>query len=153
MRILDRSGVCYEVQTYECENFVSGSDLADRLGLPHESIYKTLVTVGKSKAYYVFVIPIDDEIDFKKAARLVGEKSLSMLPLRLLTEVTGYVRGGCTALGMKKSFPTFFQKEMAGLEKVTVSGGRLGLQLILAPDDLVRVSGGRLADVTEKRNV
>lgn len=105
MRILDRSKISYEYQTYECDNFTDGISTADTLGLPHERVYKTLVTTGKSGSHYVFVIPIEAELDLKKAARAVGEKSVEMLPVREITTVTGYVRGGCTAIGMKKAFP------------------------------------------------
>ena len=101
MRILDRSKISYEYQTYECDNFTDGISTADTLGLPHERVYKTLVTTGKSGSHYVFVIPIEAELDLKKAARAVGEKSVEMLPVREITTVTGYVRGGCTAIGMK----------------------------------------------------
>lgn len=153
MRILDRNKVRYEAHTYECENFVDGGQIADMLGLDHRKVYKTLVTVGKSKGHYVFVIPIDEEVDLKKAARVVGEKSLEMLPLKELTALTGYVRGGCTSVGMKKAFPTVFQEEIGELEKVIVSGGKLGLQLELASGDLIRVTGGQTADVVVKRNV
>ena len=109
MRILERMKIPYEMRTYECDEFTDGIHVADLLGISYETMYKTLVTVGKSKAYYVFVIPIAEEIDFKKAAKSVGEKSLEMLPLKELTAVTGYVRGGCTSIGMKKKFKTIIQ--------------------------------------------
>ena len=110
MRILDRLKISYEYTTYECDEFTDGVQVADKLGYPHELVYKTLVTIGKSGGYYVFVIPIEAEIDFKKAARTVKEKSLEMLHLKDLTKVTGYIRGGCTAIGMKKQFPTVIQE-------------------------------------------
>ena len=103
MRILDRQKISYEYEEYECDEFVDGIQVADQLGYAHELVFKTLVTTGKSGNHYVFVIPIEDEIDFKKAAKVVGEKSLEMLHLKDLTKVTGYVRGGCTAIGMKKN--------------------------------------------------
>ena len=106
MRILDKNKIVYESHTYECTEFTDGAQIADTLGLPHEKVYKTLVTVGKSRQNYVFVLPIDDELDMKKAAKAAGEKSLEMLPLKELTPLTGYVRGGCTSIGMKKQFPT-----------------------------------------------
>ena len=105
MRILDRQKIPYEYEEYECEDFIDGIQTADRLGYDHALVYKTLVTTGRSGQHYVFVIPIEEEIDFKKAAKIVGEKSLEMLPLKDLTKVTGYVRGGCTAVGMKKQYP------------------------------------------------
>lgn len=110
MRILDRSKISYEYQNYECDNFTDGISTADILGLPHERVYKTLVTTGKSGSHYVFVIPIEAELDLKKAARAVGEKSVEMLPVREITTVTGYVRGGCTAIGMKKHFRQPFRR-------------------------------------------
>ncbi len=144
MRILDKNKIVYESHTYECTEFTD----ADTLGLPHEKVYKTLVTVGKSRQNYVFVLPIDDELDMKKAAKAAGEKSLEMLPLKELTPLTGYVRGGCTSIGMKKQFPTIISKSILELEKVVVSGGRLGSQLELAPKDLIAVTRAKVEDVT-----
>ena len=148
MCIRDRNKVEYRPYTYECTEFTDGVDLANRLGLPHQLVYKTLVTVGKSKEHYVFVIPIEAELDLKKAAKAAGEKSIEMLPLKELTPLTGYVRGGCTCIGMKKQFPTILDHSAEQLEKMVVSGGRLGLQLELAPADLIRVARARTADVT-----
>ena len=147
MRILETMNIKYEMRTYECEEFIDGIHLAEMLELPYEQVYKTLVTVGKSKSYYVFVIPVAEEIDFKKAARVVGEKALEMLPLKELTNVTGYVRGGCTSVGMKKKFKTVIQEDAMLLEKLVVSGGRRGLQLILKPDDLLEAAEAEYADV------
>ena len=147
MRILETMGIAFEMRTYECEEFIDGIHLAEMLELPYEQVYKTLVTVGKSKNHYVFVIPVAEEIDFKKAARVVGEKSLEMLPLKDLTNVTGYIRGGCTSVGMKKKFKTIIQEDAMLLEKIVVSGGRRGLQLILLPEDLKQAAEAEYADV------
>ncbi|MBQ8184189.1 MAG: Cys-tRNA(Pro) deacylase [Lachnospiraceae bacterium] len=147
MRILEKMKIPYEVHTYECEDFLDGVQVADLLGQSHEKVYKTLVAVGKSKEHYVFVIPIEAELDLKKAARAAGEKSVDMLPLKDLTQVTGYIRGGCTALGMKKQFPVFVNESAGALERIVVSGGRRGSQIELKPEDLVRAAGGKLADV------
>ena len=147
MRILERSKIPYEAKTYESDGFIDGVSTADKLGLPHELVYKTLVTVGKTKAYYVFVIPIEAEIDFKKAAKAVGEKSLEMLHLKDLTAVTGYVRGGCTSIGMKKQFPTIINETAQNLSEIIVSGGRIGLQLKLKPEDLRKAANAKFADV------
>lgn len=147
MRILDRMKIPYEFRTYECEEFTDGIACADKLGLPHEKVYKTIVTTGKSGGHYVFVLPIEKEIDFKKAARAVGEKSLEMLPLKQLTELTGYVRGGCTSVGMKKQFPTVIDTSSENLDKIYISGGRIGLQLSLSPHDLKTVTKAIFADV------
>lgn len=147
MRMLDRMKIPYEYETYECEDFTDGIETADKLGYDHSLVYKTLVTTGKSGEHYVFVIPIEAEIDFKKAAKAVGEKSLEMLHLKNLTKVTGYVRGGCTAIGMKKQFPTVIQKDAEELTQMHVSGGKLGMQLKLAPADLKKAAKAQFADV------
>lgn len=147
MRMLDRMKIPYEYETYECEDFTDGIETADKLGYDHALVYKTLVTTGKSGEHYVFVIPIEAEIDFKKAAKAVGEKSLEMLHLKKLTKVTGYVRGGCTAIGMKKQFPTVIQKDAEELTQMHVSGGKLGMQLKLAPADLKKAAKAQFADV------
>lgn len=147
MRILDTLKIQYETFTYECDEFVDGLDIADKLGISYDIVYKTLVTVSKLKNYYVFVIPVDREIDFKKAARVVGEKALEMLPLKDLTAVTGYVRGGCTAVGMKKAFPTVIQEDAQLYDKIYVSGGRVGLQMYLNPLDLKTASNAKYEDV------
>lgn len=147
MRMLDRMKIPYEYETYECEDFTDGIETANKLGYDHALVYKTLVTTGKSGEHYVFVIPIEAEIDFKKAAKAVGEKSLEMLHLKNLTKVTGYVRGGCTAIGMKKQFPTVIQKDAEELTQMHVSGGKLGMQLKLAPADLKKAAKAQFADV------
>ncbi len=147
MRILDRQKIAYEYETYECDEFTDGIQVADMLGYAHELVYKTLVTVGKSGGYYVFVIPIEKEIDFKKAAKVVGEKSLEMLHLKDLTKVTGYVRGGCTSIGMKKQYPTVIQESAKELEYLYVSGGKIGMQIKLAPEDLRKAARAEYGDV------
>lgn len=150
MRILERLKISYRYEEYECDEFTDGIHVADMLNLNHAVVYKTLVTTGKSGGHYVFVIPIEEEIDFKKAAKTVGEKSLEMLPLKELTKVTGYVRGGCTSIGMKKQFPTVIQEEAEELPSMYVSGGKLGMQLELSPGDLKRAANAVFADVIRK---
>ena len=147
MRILDKENIHYEYQVYECEEFVDGIQTADILGIDHKIVYKTLVTVGRTGAYYVFVIPIEEEIDLKKAAKSVGEKSMEMLPLKDLTPVTGYVRGGCTAIGMKKKFPTFIDETAILFDRMFVSGGYVGLNLEIAPEDLAGFVEAEFADI------
>ena len=147
MRILDSLKISYEHYTYECEEFVDGIQIADMLGLPHEKVYKTLVTQGNSKNYFVFVIPIEAELDMKKAARAVGEKSVSMLHVKDINAVTGYIRGGCTAIGMKKQYVTKVAKEAESLPKMIVSGGRLGSQIELRPTDLLKAAKAEYADI------
>lgn len=148
MRILDTLKIEYEMCTYECDEFIDGIDIANKLGLPCEQVFKTLVAVGKSREHYVFVIPVNKELDFKRASRIVGEKSLEMLPLKDLTRVTGYIRGGCTAVGMKKKFRTAIHESAAEFPKISVSGGRVGLQLIINPQDLKTAADAQYANIT-----
>ena len=150
MRILDGLNIPYEAKTYECKDFVDGVQIADLLGLPHEIVYKTLVAQGASKQYYVYVIPIEAELDLKKAARSVGEKSVAMLHVKDINAVTGYIRGGCTAVGMKKQYVTRIARSAQELEYMIVSGGKLGVQLKLSPEDLKKACGGEFDDVTRK---
>ncbi|MGN0247443.1 MAG: Cys-tRNA(Pro) deacylase [Lachnospiraceae bacterium] len=147
MRILDRMKIEYTHQSYECDEFVDGIQTADHLGLLHEQVYKTLVTVGSSKQYFVFVLPIEAELDMKKAARAVGEKSVSMIHVKDITAVTGYVRGGCTAIGMKKQYKTVISQTAKNLQHMYVSGGKIGCQIMLSPDDLCKACGGTYGDI------
>lgn len=150
MRILESMRIPFEHYTYECREFVDGLQIADMLGLPYEKVYKTLVTVGNSRNYFVFVIPIAEELDLKAAARSVGEKSVEMLHVKDINAVTGYIRGGCTAVGMKKQYVTRIDSSAEALEKMIVSGGRIGSQLELAPADLARASKAEFADVVRR---
>ena len=120
---------------------------AAALGLPPERMYKTLVTEGAPRQYYVFVIPIDSELSLKKAARAVGEKSVAMLPQKELLPLTGYVHGGCSPVGMKKSFPTVFHRTAADLPTIMVSAGRIGRQVQCDPKDLLALLGAKTADI------
>lgn len=150
MRILERMKIPFTHLTYECKEFEDGIQVADMLGLPHEKVYKTLVTVGASKCYFVFVIPIEAELDLKAAARSVGEKSVAMIPVKEINRITGYIRGGCTAVGMKKQYMTRVDISAQSLETMIVSGGRIGSQLELAPADLLRAANAEYADITMK---
>lgn len=151
MRILETKKIPFTTHTYECEEFVDGIQIADMLSLPYEKVYKTLVTQGNSKNYYVFVIPIAEELDMKKAAKSVGEKSVAMLPVKDINTVTGYIRGGCTAIGMKKQYVTRIEEAAKHLNQMIVSGGKLGTQLELTPDDLCKASNAEYADITVKQ--
>lgn len=146
MRILDRAKVPYEVLQYECGEFIDGMHSAEITGAPVEQSFKTLVARGKSGQYYVFVLPIAKEVDLKKAARTVGEKSVEMIHVREITAVTGYVRGGCSPIGMKKQFPTVVEQSARQFDRIYVSGGRIGTTLILSPEDLLRVSRAEYGD-------
>lgn len=145
MRLLDALHIPYRHYSYECREFVDARHTAEALNLAEEKMYKTLVTEGDPRQYYVFVIPIGAELSLKKAARTVGEKALSMLPVKDITAVTGYVRGGCTALGMKRKYPTVIDASAEALPEMVVSGGRLGCQIELNPVDLCRAAEGFFA--------
>lgn len=147
MRILDRLKIPYEHYTYDCEEFLDGVHVANLLGLPLEKVYKTLVTEGNKKEYFVFVIPVAAELDLKKAARAVGQKSIAMLPVKEITAVTGYIRGGCTAVGMKKQYRTVIDSSAQKLERMIVSGGKRGSQIELKPEDLQKASQAQFEDV------
>ncbi len=151
MRILESMKIPFQYHTYECGEFVDGIQVADQLGLPHEKVFKTLVTVGNSKNYFVFVIPIEEELDLKKAARAVGEKSVEMLHVKDINRVTGYVRGGCTAVGMKKQYVTRIDCSAQEQPQIYVSGGRIGSQIELSPADLCRAAGAEFAELTKQR--
>lgn len=147
MRILDRNKIPYQLNVYECEEFIDGVHIADQLGQDYAISFKTLVMVGKSRQYYVFAIPVDREVDMKKAAKAVGEKSLEMVHVKDINKVTGYIRGGCTPIGMKKNYPTIIHESAKELDEMIVSGGKLGTQIFLAPEDLRKVTGGEFADI------
>ncbi len=147
MRILDKNKIEYELNTYECDEFKDGITIADQLGQSYDQSFKTLVTIGKSGNYYVFVIPIDQEIDMKKAAKAVGEKNVEMIHVKDINQVTGYIRGGCTPIGMKKMYKTVIHESVRNFEKVIISGGRIGVQILIHPEDLIRVTKADVTDV------
>ncbi|MBO6301451.1 MAG: Cys-tRNA(Pro) deacylase [Ruminiclostridium sp.] len=147
MRFLDKNKIPYEEQSYECDEFVDGVTTANTLGQPLDMTFKTLVAHGKSGAYYCFLIPVERELDLKKAAKSVGEKSVELLHVKDLTAVTGYVRGGCTPIGMKKQFMTVIHSSAESLTEFYISGGRVGLQIKLSPSALVKAIRGRFDDI------
>ena len=145
--ILERNKISYELITYECDEFIDGLHTAEKTGAPVEQSYKTLVMQGKSKQYYVFVIPIAREVDLKAAARAVSEKSVEMMHVKDLTTITGYVRGGCSPLGMKKQFPTVIDETAQIYDDIYISGGRIGTTIRLNPNDLAKVVNAKFADI------
>lgn len=151
MRILEKEKISFSHYTYECEEFIDGIQIADKLSLPYEKVYKTLVTVSSSKNYFVFVIPIAEELDLKKAAKSVGEKAVSLIPVKEINGITGYIRGGCTAIGMKKQYVTRLDASAREQETIIVSGGRIGSQIELKPDDLLKACKGEYADIIAKK--
>lgn len=147
MRILESLKIPFTHYTYECDEFVDGLQTADTLNLPYEKVYKTLVTKGNSKNYFVFVIPIAEELDMKKAAKSVGEKSVEMIPVKDINAVTGYIRGGCTAIGMKKQYVTRLDASAKEQPTIIVSGGRIGSQIELAPENLLKAAKAEYAEI------
>lgn len=147
MRFLDKKKISYEIKQYDCPEFIDGVTVANQLGIAPEHTFKTIVTQGKSKAYYVFVLPVAQELDLKKAARAVGEKSVELLPVKNIQAVTGYIRGGCTPVGMKKQFVTVFHQSAQPLESFYISGGRPGVQIHLSPVQLAQAIEARFEDI------
>ncbi|MBP5605460.1 MAG: Cys-tRNA(Pro) deacylase [Ruminiclostridium sp.] len=147
IRFLEKNGISYTERSYDCGEFVDGITTANALGQPLEETFKTLVARGKSSEHYCFLIPVDKELDLKKAAASVGEKSVTLLPLKELTAVTGYVRGGCTPIGMKKQFRTVIHNSAEALDEFYISGGRVGVQIKLSPRALAGAIRGGFADI------
>ena len=148
MRILEQRKISYTAHSYAHEEGVpvDGVTVAERMGQDPGQVFKTLVARGASKAYYVFDVPVAKSLDLKKAARAVGEKSIEMIPVREITALTGYVRGGCSPIGMKKQFPTEVEQSAGQVDRIYVSGGRIGTTLVLAPEDLLKVSRAEYGD-------
>lgn len=147
MRILDKNKVAYKVNYYECDEFIDGVHIADKLSQPYEKSFKTLVATGKSGNNYVFCLPVDKELDMKKAARSVGEKSVELLAVKDIRNVTGYIRGGCTPVGMKKQFKTVIHISAEAFDEIIISGGALGIQLMLCPKALAGCIGADFKDI------
>ena len=127
MRILDKAKITYKAHTYDhSDGAIDGAAVAEKMGQNPEQVFKTLVTKGAGRDYYVFVVPVDHELDLKKCAKSVGEKSVEMIPVKDITKVTGYVRGGCSPLGMKKQFKTTFHITAESIPKIIVSAGKIG---------------------------
>ena len=147
MRLLDGKKISYSSHTYEPDSSLSGEDIARILGEDPVKVFKTLVTQGKTGAYYVFVVPVQQELDLKKAAKEAGEKSISMIKQKELLPLTGYVHGGCSPIGMKKHFPTFIHETALLYEKIFVSAGRVGVQIELNPNDLINEAKAKTADI------
>ena len=147
LRMLSQHKLPFAAHDYTESGAVSGPEVAAALGEDPEKVFKTLVTVGKSGQHYVFVLPVCRELDLKKAAAAVKEKNVAMLPQKELLPLTGYIHGGCSPIGMKKLFPTVLHESAEALETLCVSGGRIGLQVELAPGDLKALAPYTLADI------
>ncbi len=149
MRILEKEGVAHQVHTYSPETGIDGVSVARALSQDPQQVFKTLVTQGKSRAFYVFVIPVENTLNLKRAANACGEKSVEMIPQKLLLPTTGYIHGGCSPVGMKKAFATFIDETAQLFDTICVSAGRIGAQVELAPDDLCSLTGAKYAALTE----
>ena len=148
MRLLDGMKLPYYAHHYPAETALSGVEVADILNQPHERVFKTLVTVGRSGRNYVFVIPVALELDLKKAAKASGEKAVEMIRAKDLLPLTGYVHGGCSPIGMKKPFATFVAESVTGLETVFFSAGKIGTQVEMKPADFLKAVPYATADLT-----
>lgn len=147
MRTLDQKKIPYTAFSYDPNGPIDGVSVAAETGLDAASVFKTLVTKGASGAYYVFDIPVAENLDLKKAAKAVGEKSIAMLPQKELLPLTGYVHGGCSPVGMKKQFPTVFHETVNELALIAVSAGKIGHQVQVKPADLLKLLRAKTADV------
>ena len=147
MRILDQKKIEYKSHSYEADPTLTGEQIAGILGEDPDKVFKTLVTRGKSGAYYVFVVPVKAELDLKKAAKASGEKSIEMIKQKELLPLTGYVHGGCSPIGMKKQFKIFIHETATQYDKVFVSAGRVGCQIELRPEDLIGVAAIEVGDI------
>lgn len=148
MRILDKHKLAYKSYVYDAKTALSGSEVADALGEDHNQVFKTLVAVGKSRNHYVFMIPVDKELDLKKAAESVNEKAVDMLKSKELLPLTGYVHGGCSPIGMKKFFTTTIDESSKNYDTIIFSGGKIGCQVETSLDNLAKIIRFSLAPLT-----
>ena len=150
MRLLDSAGLEYEMASYDYdESDLSGVHAASELGVSPDIVFKTLVTRGDGNTFFVFVIPVAESLDLKKAAKVSGNKRIEMIHVKEILDITGYIRGGCSPIGMKKEYPTYIDETAQLYEKIYFSAGKRGVQIILDPVELASVTGGIFADLTE----
>ncbi len=149
MRLLEQKKIPYKMHDYTASGVIAGEDVARALGENPDEVFKTLVTVGKSKQNYVFLVPVNKELNLKKAASAVGEKSIDMIKSKDLLALTGYVHGGCSPIGMKKQFPTVVHNSAENMENILFSGGKIGMQVELKKEDFKRIINIKFADVAE----
>lgn len=146
MRILDSKKVSYEMLSYESEDGkIDGISVAHKIGVDEKNVFKTLVVQGTSKELYVFVIPVAEELDLKSAAKIAGEKKVEMIPVKDILKHTGYIRGGCSPIGLKRPYKTFIHESAKDLDFMIISAGKIGHQIKLNPNDLVNVVEGEFA--------
>lgn len=149
MRLLEQKKIPYQMHDYTGSGAIAGEDVARVLGENPDEVFKTLVTVGKSKQNYVFIVPVNKELNLKKAASAVGEKSIEMIKSKDLLGLTGYVHGGCSPIGMKKQFPTVVHNSAENMENILFSGGKIGVQVELKTEDFKKIINIKFADIAE----
>lgn len=149
MRVLDQKKIAYNEYTYDCEEAISGLEVATTLNQDPNQVFKTLVTVGASKSNYVFVVPVNKELNLKKAAKAVGEKNIEMIKSKELLPLTGYIHGGCSPIGMKKQFVTTIHESAKEFDTIIFSGGKIGYQVQVGVSDLLKVVPYTLADIAD----
>ena len=147
MRIIEQHKLPYESHDYSSTGAVSGMEVVEALGQEPDRMFKTLVTQGASRTYYVFMVPVNGELDLKKAAKAVGEKSIAMIKSKELLPLTGYIHGGCSPIGMKKQFRTTIHQTADGYDTIMFSGGKIGCQIEMSPDDLRKIITVDSADI------
>ena len=152
MRVLDKHKIKYKSYCYLGTGALSGSEVAAALGQNPACVFKTLITVSKSKHFYVFMLPVNHELDLKKAAKAAKSKSIAMIHQKELLPLTGYIHGGCSPIGMKKAFPTFIDETAQVFDQIYVSGGKRGFQVCLSPSDLCGYVKAEFADLTKALN-
>ncbi|MEH7223439.1 Cys-tRNA(Pro) deacylase [Bacillus sp. JJ1566] len=151
MRILDSKKIDYEIYTYETnDGKIDGISVAQKVGLDTKKVYKTLIAQGNKKDIYVFVIPVEEELDLKKAAKVAEVKKVEMVPVKEIQSLTGYIRGGCSPIGMKKGYPTFIDANASNLDRIIVSAGKIGMQVELKVADLLMATDGKIVGIIKE---
>lgn len=150
VRILEKNDLDFSILTYDSnDGKIDGISVAEKIARSSSMVFKTLVTQGSSKEHYVFIIPVEKELDLKKAAKVSGEKKVEMIQVKDIQKLTGYIRGGCSPIGMKKRFKTFIDISSMELEKMIISGGKIGMQVEIGPEDLIKVVDGVQVDLSK----
>lgn len=147
MRILETNRISYNLYTYESNGDYDGCSVAEKIGKEPQMVFKTLVTVAPSKKYYVFVVPVLNELDLKACAASVGEKSVEMIAVKDINKVTGYIRGGCSPIGMKKQYETVIDESCRDLEKIVFSAGKIGYQVEISPNELIELISAKVGKI------
>lgn len=152
MRLLDKAKISYKIHTYDhSDGLIDGIAVAEKIGQSEEQVYKTLIAQGTSREYYVFIIPVTKELELKKAAKAVGEKSIEMIKVSDINKVTGYIRGGCSPIGMKKKYQTVIDLSSQGLDTIIISAGKIGHQIQIKPMDLMAFIGCKIENISVEK--